>query len=136
MMGTGDSPIMERGDSLSEVSCGAHDDDEKLDDSTVEGNMSVTLTRKELYARVWEEPVDTLAKRCAPSIAGPGRAGRRHDLPVPRRGYGARRAAGKTPRRPPLLPAKDGNESVTLLGSDRPDTPSGEPDHAVHPLIA
>lgn len=125
---------MERGDSLPEVSCGAHD--EKLDDFIVEEDMSVTLTRKELYDRVWEEPVDTLAKEYGLSNVGLGKACRRHDIPVPPRGYWARKAAGQKPRRPPLPPARNGNESVTLLGSERPDTPSEEREPAVHPLIA
>ena len=136
MMGTGDSPIMERGDSLPEVSYGAHDDDEESDDSTGEEDMSVTLTRKELYDRVWEEPVDTLAKEYGLSSVGLGKACRRHDIPVPPRGYWARKAAGQKLRRPPLPAARNGDESVTLLGSERPDTSSNEPDPAVHPLIA
>ena len=98
--------------------------------------MSVTVTRKELYERVWEEPVDTLAREYGLSNVGLGKACRRHDIPVPPRGYWARKAAGQKPRRPPLPPAKDGNESVTLWGSERPDAPSAQQDRAVHPLIA
>jgi hypothetical protein len=127
---------MERGDTLVEVSCREHHDGEELDDFTVEEDMSVTLTRKELYDRVWEEPVDTLAKEYGLSNVGLGKACRRHDIPVPPRGYWARKAAGQEPRRPPLPPAKDGDESVTLLGSERPDAPSDERERAVHPLIA
>src|SRR6185436_6086866 len=98
--------------------------------------MSVTLTRKELYDRVWAEPVEKLAKEYGLSNVGLGKACRRHDIPVPPRGYWARKAAGQKPRRPPLPPAKDGDESVTLWGSERPDPPSDEQGRAVHPLIA
>jgi hypothetical protein len=58
--------------------------------------------------------VDTLAKEYGLSNVGLGKACRRHDIPVPPRGYWARKAAGQKPRRPPLPPAKDGDESVTL----------------------
>lgn len=98
--------------------------------------MSVTLTRQELYERVWAEPVDTLAKEYGLSNVGLGKACRRHNIPVPPRGYWARRAAGQKLRRPALPAAQDGNESVTLLGSDRPDPPQDEQERDVHPLIA
>lgn len=98
--------------------------------------MSVTLTRQKLYDRVWAEPVDTLAKEYGLSNVGLGKACRRHDIPVPPRGYWARRAAGQKLRRPPLPPATDGDESVTLGGSDRPTPPPDEQQRAVHPLIA
>jgi hypothetical protein len=98
--------------------------------------MSVALTRQELYDRVWAQPVDTLAKEYGLSNVGLGKACRRHDIPVPPRGYWARKAAGQELRRPPLPPAKDGEESVTLWGSERPDPPPDEQERAVHPLIA
>lgn len=97
--------------------------------------MSITLTRQELYDRVWSESVDTLAKELGLSNVGLGKACRRHNIPVPERGYWARKAAGRKVRRPPLPPATDGNGTVTLLVSPRPDSPPAEsPD--VHPLIA
>jgi hypothetical protein len=98
--------------------------------------MSVTLTRQELYDRVWAEPVDTLAKEYGLSNVGLGKACRRHNIPVPPRGYWARKAAGQKLRRPALPPAKDGVESVTLLGSDRPDPSQYEQERDAHPLIA
>lgn len=98
--------------------------------------MSVTLTRKELYDRVWAEPVDTLAKEYGLSNVGLGKACRRHGIPVPPRGYWARKAAGQSLRRPRLPAAKDGRESVTLWGAGRPAPPPDEVEHAVHPLIA
>jgi DNA-binding phage protein len=72
------------------------------------------LTRQELYDRVWAEPVDTLANEYGLSNVGLGKACRRHDIPVPPRGYWARKAAGQKLRRPPLPPRKDGDVSVTL----------------------
>lgn len=98
--------------------------------------MSVTLTQQELYDRVWMEPVDTVAKEYGLSNVGLGKACRRHNIPVPPRGYWARKAAGQNLRRPALPPAKDGDESVTLSGSDRPDRLQDEQERNVHPLIA
>jgi hypothetical protein len=98
--------------------------------------VSVTLTRKELYDRVWTEPVDTLAKEYGLSNVGLGKACRCHDIPVPPRGYWARKAAGQNLRRPRLPAARDGRESVTLWGAGRPAAPPDEVEYAVHPLIA
>lgn len=115
MVGSGYSTLVERSDSVAEVGCGEHDDGEKSDDLTVGEDMSVTLTRQELYDRVWTEPVEKVAKEYGLSDVGLGKACRRHDIPVPPRGYWARKAAGQKLRRPPLPPAKDGDESVTLM---------------------
>jgi hypothetical protein len=98
--------------------------------------MSVTLTRRELYDRVWAEPVDTLAREFGLSNVGLGKACRRYKIPVPPRGYWARKAAGQKMHQPPLPTMKDGDETVTLLGSPRRDSPPEEPSRAVHPLIA
>jgi hypothetical protein len=98
--------------------------------------MSITLTRQELYDRVWAEPVDTLAKEFRLSNVGLGKACRRHNLPVPARGYWARKAAGHKMRQPPLPPSKNGDETVTLLGSARPDPSAEAEPQAVHRLIA
>ena len=81
--------------------------------------MSISLTRQELYDRVWAEPVDTLAKEFGLSNVGLGKACRRHNIPVPPRGYWARKAAGHRMRQPPLPPSKAGDETITLLGSSK-----------------
>jgi hypothetical protein len=64
--------------------------------------MSISLTRQELYDRIWAEPVDTVAKELGISNVGLGKACRRHDIPVPPRGYWARKAAGHKVPQPPL----------------------------------
>jgi hypothetical protein len=97
--------------------------------------MGITLTRRELYERVWAEPVDTLAKEFGVSNVGLGKACRRHEIPVPPRRYWGRKAAGQNLQRPPLPPAKSGDETITLLGSSVPDAPAEEHGYSVHPLI-
>lgn len=77
-----------------------------------------TLTREELYELVWSEPISKLAERF--DISGPGLAKRcrRHDIPVPERGYWARLKAGKHPPRRPLPPRGHGMpEHVSVVGS-------------------
>ncbi len=49
--------------------------------------VSVTVTRKQLYDRVWAEPVDAVAKQYGLSNVGLGKACRRHGIPVPPRGH-------------------------------------------------
>lgn len=98
--------------------------------------MSITLTRNELYDRVWAEPVDKLAKEFGLSNVGLGKACRRYEIPVPPRGYWARKAAGQKLRQAPLPPSKSGNETVTLLGSSRPDEATEKQSPAKHPLFA
>src|SRR4051812_49227037 len=98
--------------------------------------MSITLTRQEMYNRVWAEPVDTLAKEFGLSNVGLGKACRRHNIPVPARGYWARKAAGHKMRQLPLSPSKNGDETVTLMGSPPRDPPAEPEPRAVHPLIA
>lgn len=98
--------------------------------------MSITLTRQELYDRVWAEPVDTLAKEFGLSNAGLGKACRRRNIPVPPRGYWARKAAGHKMRQLPLPPSKNGDETVILQGSPRPAPSTEAASHALHPLIA
>ncbi|MEQ8835300.1 MAG: hypothetical protein RID07_00685 [Lacipirellulaceae bacterium] len=61
------------------------------------------LTRRELYDLVWETPVDTLAKELGMSGRGLGKLCERNSIPVPPRGYWARKAAGYKVRRSPLL---------------------------------
>jgi len=97
--------------------------------------MSMTLTRQELYDRVWAEPVYTLAKEFGLSNVGLGKACRRHNIPVPPRGYWARKSAGQKMRQPPL-PPPNGRETVTFQGSSRADSLTEEQTRAVHPLIA
>ncbi|MGC8494152.1 MAG: hypothetical protein ACP5SH_20700 [Syntrophobacteraceae bacterium] len=65
-------------------------------------------TRKELYDLVWSEPVTKLAKRFGLSNVGFAKHCRKLDVPLPPRGYWAKKQAGQTPRKTPLSePGKD-----------------------------
>ena len=59
--------------------------------------------REELYENVWAEPIQKLAKEYGVSDVALARACKRRRVPVPGRGYWAKKAAGKAvPNRPPL----------------------------------
>jgi len=55
----------------------------------------VTISRKELYRRVWSTPVSILAAEFGLSDRGLARLCERYEIPVPPRGYWAKLAAGK-----------------------------------------
>jgi hypothetical protein len=69
---------------------------------------SITLTREELYERVWTEPMSVLAPKLGLSDVGLKKTCARLKIPSPPRGYWARLAAGQKVRRTPLpkLPEK------------------------------
>lgn len=62
----------------------------------------IVLTRAELYEQVWITPVDVLAGRYGISGRGLGKLCARQGIPVPPRGYWAKLASGKKPKREPL----------------------------------
>ncbi|NIA71264.1 hypothetical protein HBA54_21930 [Pelagibius litoralis] len=68
---------------------------------------TLRLTRRELYDRVWKTPVDQLAKELGMSGRGLAKVCERHGIPVPPRGYWARKSAGQRVKRPSLLDIAD-----------------------------
>jgi hypothetical protein len=65
------------------------------------------LTRRQLYDLVWKTPVDVLAKQFGMSGRGLGKLCERNSIPVPPRGYWARKTAGQRMKRPPLIEVGD-----------------------------
>ena len=53
--------------------------------------MSITLTREQLYQRVWETPIDTLRKEFGISNVGLGKICHHGQTPVPPFGYWAKK---------------------------------------------
>ena len=64
----------------------------------------ITYDRKVLYDEVWAEPVRDVAKRYGVSDVALAKTCRRLEVPLPGRGYWAKKAAGKAAPRPPLHP--------------------------------
>lgn len=67
-----------------------------------------TIDRQALYEQVWAEPMTKVAARLGISSVGLAKICRKLQVPVPTRGYWARRTAGNAPQRPPLRPAAEG----------------------------
>ena len=82
--------------------------------------MGYLFTRRQLYERVWSEPMTTLAKSLAISGVGLAKACRRGDVPVPPRGYWARLNAGQRVARTPLPRRAPGAWDRVNVGSGRP----------------
>jgi hypothetical protein len=66
--------------------------------------MPQTLTRQALYELAWSEPIDALAKKLSLSGRGLAKICIAADIPVPPRGYWAKKQAGKLVSRPALPP--------------------------------
>lgn len=89
-------------------------------------NKSVThtLTRDELYALVWQTPVATLAQQFGVSGRGLGKICRRLHVPVPPRGYWARKAAGQPITTIPLPAAPTGTRLQVTITHCEPTRPA------------
>jgi hypothetical protein len=72
---------------------------------------TVRLKRDELYEQVWSRPLRDLAKEYSLSDVGLAKICRRLNIPVPGRGYWAKKDAGKAPPRPPLPALGKGEKS-------------------------
>ena len=73
----------------------------------------IELRRSELYQRVWETPMVKLAPELGLSDVGLAKLCRRWDIPVPERGYWAKRQAGK-PVSPQALPDPERDPTIAL----------------------
>lgn len=91
---------------------------------------STTISREDLYERVWSTPVSHLAAELG--VSGPGlkKICDRLQVPVPPRGYWARKEAGQYVIQPRLLKAKPG----TPLSVEVQPTPSKPPATPIPPL--
>lgn len=75
----------------------------------------ITLTRKELYDKVWSQPVQTLAKEYGISDVGLKKIRKGRDIPTPGLGYWAKVAHGKTVRRIPLPAANPEQSDIIVI---------------------
>jgi hypothetical protein len=96
---------------------------------------SLMLTREQLYERVWLEPIHRLAPQFGLSDVGLAKLCRRHQVPIPGRGYWRRKETGHKVRQTPLPKATD--PTLTTIHIDRPTPKSPPPATAdLHPLAA
>lgn len=88
-----------------------------------------TISRTALYERVWSKPARDVAKTFGVSDVAVAKASRKHQIPLPGRGYWARVAAGQKLRRPRLPAAAPGSPSIITFkapSQPRPKPPISE----------
>ena len=71
------------------------------------------LTRNELYELAWSKPMIVLAREYGFSDGGFAKICRRNQIPIPPRGYWAKKAAGNNVQKI-AMPQKNGNEIVYI----------------------
>ena len=95
----------------------------------VVGQRASSYNREELYEKVWNAPMTTVANEYGISDVALGKTCKRLNVPVPGRGYWAKKAAGQPVRVRPSLPLMSGTLSnghgngstkVTTSKSKRP----------------
>jgi hypothetical protein len=92
------------------------------------------LTRRQLYDLVWSTPMRLLAPAFACSDTWLKRMCRESGVPTPHRGYWAKLAAGKKPKRRDLLRGFDADEVVMEVREHRDPSESKPPEHPPAPL--
>lgn len=93
------------------------------------------LTRQQLYDRAWTTPSDNLARELGLSGRGLGKLCARYNIPVPPRGYWAKKVFGKRVSKPSLPSADTYGLKISFKVpsvTEVSDTASLE----VHPLVA
>ncbi len=75
----------------------------------------VTLHRERLHKEVWETPILQLAKKYGMSDVGLAKVCRRMNIPLPPRGYWAKRAYGHDVGKEPLPPVKNKGVAETTI---------------------
>ena len=97
---------------------------------------TIILTHQQLYDRVWMTPLDALAKELGLSGRGLGTLCNRHDIPVPHRGWWAKKAPGHRVRQTPLpAPSAGLAASIGFTVSDKVEAEQSEAPQ-LHPLVA
>ncbi len=82
----------------------------------------ITLSRQQLYDMVWSKPMSSLAKEFGLTDSGLAKRCRAVDVPIPYRGYWARKAAGQKPSQTPL--PKYRRSAVANDSDNKPQRPT------------
>ena len=79
----------------------------------------ISLTRQQLYEQVWAEPTLHVANRLGLSDRGLGKLCARHDIPVPPRGWWAKKQHGHSVRQIALPPSAEGRQEIDFYPDSR-----------------
>lgn len=85
----------------------------------------ICLKREALYEQVWSQPMIELAKQYGISDVGLAKVCRKLRIPLPGRGYWAKRNAGRILPRASLLPLKKNERDEVII--TKPELPPPEP---------
>jgi hypothetical protein len=77
--------------------------------------MTKELNRKALYDLVWSQPMSTIAKDYGLSDRGMAKLCDRNSIPVPPRGYWAKKAAGQKVHKAPLIVLEEAEPDTAIL---------------------
>jgi len=79
------------------------------------------VDRKKLYDLVWQQPMVEVSKQFGLSDRGMAKLCERNSIPVPPRGYWARKVAGQKVKRPPLLELeRNVGQEIWIRGTSKP----------------
>jgi hypothetical protein len=91
----------------------------------MEETKRTTLTRQELYDRVWATPMSKLCREFGLSDVGLAKICKAHEVPYPPPGYWAKVHSGVPARKLPLKPASDpALDEVRIRGRAAPEPPA------------
>lgn len=79
----------------------------------------IEISVGELYQRIWEKPIQALAKEFGLSDVGLAKICKRHNIPNPERGYWAKLYAGQKIKKP-LLPGPTKGNDIIRIGKVEP----------------
>lgn len=105
---------------MQEKGGGVYEDDQHC---AADAQDQPPVSRRELYDLVWMNPVTAIARRFGLSDRGLGKLCKRHNIPVPPRGYWARIRQGQTMRRPPLPDHPELDGIAIRSGGEQYDEP-------------
>jgi len=94
----------------SENSIMSEEQNNVLDETTIDSTPPRPLDRETLYKLVWSEPMLKVAARYDVSSSYLARICTRMNVPRPERGYWAKLAVGRAPKQPPLPEPEPGDE--------------------------
>ncbi len=96
-------------------------------------NVSVHITREALYEKVWSKPISKIASRFNLSDRGLGKLCARYDIPVPPRGWWAKKRHGHKVKQVPLPPSK---RTAPITIHKQPASPTPPNPESASPEIA
>lgn len=94
-----------------------------------------TLTRKELYERVWSETIIKIAAEIGISASSLKGICDRFDIPTPRAGFWQKREVGRAPASPKLPDLRPEDELVEIRPKGRVSQPRPDPSPLLEPSV-